>query len=174
MAKQMSPLPDAKSVRVNPTPEELKALAAEMPNARRTRYDNLNVQTEVLARSKASTFVVVDDPDASSQQAISREEGDRIARLQDDYIAERDMIIVDGYIGDDPGFRTPARLYVEQANANIAGMQKQLFFDLDSDEGFEPELTVIYTPNLQVEGYPSDRAITVDLERGVTRVCNSD
>src|SRR3712207_8143131 len=40
--------------------------------------------------------------------------------------------------------------------------------------GFEPELTVIYTPNLQVEGYPSDRVIAVDLERGVTRVCNSD
>ena len=174
MAKQMSPLPDAKSVRANPSAVELKQLAAEMPNARRTRYDNLNVQTHVLARSKASTFIVLDEPDASSQQAISREEGDRIARLQDDYIAECDMIIVDGYIGDDPEFRTPARLYVEQANANIAGMQRQLYFDLDSDDGFEPELTVIFTPNLQVEGYPNDRVISVDLERGVTRVCNSD
>ena len=174
MAKQMSPLPDARSVRANPSAEELKELAAEMPNARRTSYDNLNVQTQVLARSKASTFIVLDDPAASSQQAISREEGDRIARLQDDYIAECDMIVVDGYIGDDPEFRTPARLYVEQANANIAGMQRQLYFDLDSDGGFEPELTVIFTPNLQVEGYPNDRVISVDLERGVTRVCNSD
>ena len=101
-----------------------------MPNAQRTRYDNLNVQTQVLARSKASTFLVLDDPDASSQQAISRDEGDRIAGLQDDYIAEQDMLIVDGYIGDDPDYRTPARLYIEQANANIAGMQKQLFFDV--------------------------------------------
>jgi phosphoenolpyruvate carboxykinase (ATP) len=174
MAKQMSPLPDARSVRVNPSAEELKELAAAMPNAKRTRYDNLNVQTQVLARSKASTFLVLDDPDASSQQAISRDEGDRIARLQDEYIAGRDMIIVDGYIGDDPDYRTPARLYIEEANANIGGMQKQLFFDLDGDEGFEPELTVIYTPNLQVEGYPNDRVIAVDLERGVTRVCNSD
>jgi phosphoenolpyruvate carboxykinase (ATP) len=174
MAKQMSPLPDARSVRVNPSAEELKELAAAMPNAKRTRYDNLNVQTQVLARSKASTFLVLDDPDASSQQAISRDEGDRIARLQDEYIAGRDMIIVDGYIGDDPDYRTPARLYIEEANANIGGMQKQLFFDLDGDEGFEPELTVIYTPNLQVEGYPNDRVISVDLERGVTRVCNSD
>src|SRR3954469_10881527 len=174
MAKQMSPLPDAKSVRVNPSAEELKGLAATMPNARRTKYDNLNVQTEVLARSKASTFLVLDDPDASSQQAISREEGERIARLQDEYIAGRDMIIVDGYIGNDPEFRTPARLYIEEANANIAGMQKQLYFDLDGSDGFQPELTVIYTPNLKVEGYPNDRVITVDLELGVTRVCNSD
>src|SRR5436190_4728615 len=175
MAKQMSPLPDAKSVRVNPSAEELKELAAKMPNARRTKYDNLNVQTEVLARSKASTYLVLDDPEAGSHQAISREEGDRIARLQDEYIAGRDMIIVDGYIGDDPEFRTPARLYIEESNANIAGMQKQLYFDLeDGGDGFQPELTVIYTPNLEVEGYPNDRIISVDCEQGVTRVCNSD
>src|SRR5918997_3270572 len=104
MAKQMSPLPDAKSVRLNPSAEELKELTARMPNAKRTRYDNLNVQTQVLARSKASTFLVLDDPDASSQQAISREEGDRIARLQDDYIAEREMVVLDGFIGNDPEF----------------------------------------------------------------------
>src|SRR3954463_5188567 len=174
MAKQMSPLPDAKSVRINPSAEELKELASKMPNARRTKYDNLNVQTEVLARSKACTYLVLDDPDASSHQAMTREEGDRIARLQDDYIASRDMIVVDGFIGNDPDFRTPARLYIEEANANIAGMQEQLYFDVDDRDGFEPELTVIYTPNLAVEGYPNDRAITVDLERGVTRVCNSD
>src|SRR5437763_684087 len=174
MAKQMTPLPAATSVRANPSPAELKELAAKMPNARATRYGNLNVQTEVLARSKASTFLVLDDPDQSSQQAISREEGDRIARLQDEYIAGRDMVVVDGYIGNDPEFRTPARLYIEESNANVAGMQKQLYFDVDDRDGFEPELTVIYTPNLAVEGYPNDRVITVDCERGVTRVCNSD
>jgi len=174
MAKQMTPLPDAKSVRVNPSPAELKELAAKMPNARETRYGNLNVQTEVLARSKASTFIVLDDPEGSSQQAISREEGERIAALQDEYIAGRDMVVVDGFIGDDPDFRTAARLYIEESNANVAGMQRQLYFDVDDPDGFEPELTVIYTPNLAVEGYPNDRVITVDLDRGVTRVCNSD
>jgi phosphoenolpyruvate carboxykinase (ATP) len=174
MAKQMTPLPDAKSVRVNPTAAELKELAAKMPNARETRYGNLNVQTQVLARSKASTFLILDDPESSSQQAISRDEGDRIARLQDEYIAGRDMIVVDGFIGNDPDFRTPARLYIEEANANVAGMQEQLYFDVDDRDGFEPELTVIYTPNLAVEGYPNDRVISVDCERGVTRVCNSD
>jgi phosphoenolpyruvate carboxykinase (ATP) len=174
MAKQMTPLPDAKSVRVNPAAEELKELAAKMENARETRYGNLNVQTEVLARSKASTFIVLDDPDASTQQAISREEGERVAKLQDDYIAGQDMLVVDGYIGDDPDFRTATRLYIEAANANIAGMQKQLYFDVEDADGFEPELTVIYTPKLKVDGYPNDRVISVDLERGVTRVCNSD
>src|SRR5436309_15864459 len=173
MAKQMSSLPDAKSVRINPSAEELKELASKMPNARRTKYDNLNVQTEVLARSKASTYLVLDDPDASSHQAMSREEGERIARLQDEYIAQQDMVIVDGYIGNDPDFRTPARLYIEEANANIAGMQQQLYFG-PPEEGFEPELTVVYTPNLKAEGFPDDRLIMVDLDQGVTRVFNSD
>src|SRR3954454_24428187 len=134
MAKQMTPLPDAKSVRVNPSAEELKELAAKMPNARETRYGNLNVQTEVLARSKASTFLILDDPEGSSQQAISREEGERLAKRQDEYIAGCDMGGVDGYIGDDPDCRTAARLYIEESNANIPGMQKQLYFDVDNPD----------------------------------------
>src|SRR5205823_9230878 len=160
MAKQMTPLPDAKSVRANPSPAELKELAARMPNARKTCNGNLSVQTEVLARSKASTCLVLDDPEESSHQAISREEGERIANLQDEYIAGRDMVVVDGYIGDDPEFRTAARLYIEESNANVAGMQRQLYFDVDDPDSFEPELTVIYTPNLAVEGYPNDRVIS--------------
>src|SRR2546421_2920451 len=107
-------------------------------------------------------------------QAMSREEGERIANLQDEYIAGREMIVVDGFIGDDPEFRTAARLYIEESNANVAGMQKQLYFPVDDPDSFEPELTVIYTPGLAVEGYPNDRVISVNLEHGVTRVCNSD
>src|SRR5215216_4581921 len=76
MAKQMTPLPDAKSVRVNPSAEELKELAAKMPNARETKYGNLNVQTEVLARSKASTFLILDDPESSSHLALALFAGD--------------------------------------------------------------------------------------------------
>jgi phosphoenolpyruvate carboxykinase (ATP) len=174
MAKQMSPLPDAKSVRFNPSADELKELAARMQNAQRTRYGNLNVQTQVLARSKASTYLVLEDPDSSSQLAITPEEADRLARMQDDYIAGAGMITIDGYIGDDPDFRTPVRLYIEESNANIAGMQSQLYFPADGDASFEPELTVIYTPNLAVPGYPNERVISVDLARGITRVCNSD
>ena len=39
---------------------------------------------------------------------------------------------------------------------------------------FEPELLVIYTPNLAVPGYPDDRLIAVNLDLYVTRVFNSD
>ena len=55
MAKMLFRLPEAKRVFENPTPAEVKELAAKMTNARPTKYGNLNVQTEVLARSKRST-----------------------------------------------------------------------------------------------------------------------
>src|SRR5436309_4417652 len=165
-------LPDAKSVADNPDPQALKELAARMPNAKPTRHGNLNVQTEVVNRSKGSTFIVTDEPDGQNQ-AIPREEGERWAERQDEHIADQEMVQVDGYIGNDPEFRVPARLYIEAANANIAGMQDQLYFSRDGEE-IEPELTVIYTPNLKAEGYPDGRLIAVDLEHGVTRVFNSD
>jgi phosphoenolpyruvate carboxykinase (ATP) len=166
-------LPPAASVIDNPSPEEAKELAARMPNARPTRYGNLNVSTEVVNRSKRSTFIVTDEPDGQNQ-SITREEGLKWAEAQDAYIAQQEMVVVDGYIGNDPDFRTPTRLFIEAANANIAGMQQELYFDVDPDDDFEPELVVIYTPNLKAEGFPDERLIAVDLEQGVTRVFNSD
>src|SRR6266498_4043843 len=165
-------LPQAKRVIENPSPGAVKELVAKMPNARPTKYGNLNVQTEVLARSKRSTYLVTDEPDGQ-KQSITTEEGAQWAERQDEYIAGREMVQIDGYIGNDPDFRTPTRLYIEAANANIAAMQQQLYFG-PPEEDFEPELTVIYTPNLKAKGFPDDRLIMVDLEQGVTRVFNSD
>jgi phosphoenolpyruvate carboxykinase (ATP) len=165
-------LPQAAQVIESPSPAEVKELAAQMPTARPTRYGNLNVQTKVLARSKRSTFLVTDEPDGQNQ-SIPTDEAAGLAEHQDAYIAAQEMVTIDGYIGNDPGFRTPTRLYIEAANANIAGMQQQLYFG-PPEEDFEPELTVIYTPNLKAEGFPDDRLIMVDLEQGVTRVFNSD
>jgi phosphoenolpyruvate carboxykinase (ATP) len=173
VAKMLFRPPKAARVIENPTPEEVKELAATMPNARPTAYGNLNVTTDVASRSKRSTFIVTDEPDGQNQ-SISCEEGLRWAEAQDAYIAGQEMIQIDGFIGFDPEFRTPARLFIEAANANIAGMQQQLYFERDESGEHEPELTVVYTPNLKAEGYPDDRLIAVDLEQGVTRVFNSD
>jgi phosphoenolpyruvate carboxykinase (ATP) len=172
LAKMLFRLPQAKQAIDNPSPEEVKELAAKMPTARPTKYGNLNVQTKVLARSKGSTYLVSDEPDGQNQ-ALSADDAAKWAQRQDEYIAGQEMVVIDGYIGNDVTFRTPARLYVEAANANIAGMQQQLYFGPPEDS-FEPELTVIYTPNLKAEGFPDDRLILVDLEQGVTRVFNSD
>ena len=155
----------------NPSPEELRSFTEEMPQCRITEFGNVNVQTRVLSRSAASTHVVTEDPSSTSGKSMTRAEYDRIAEFQDEYISRRDMIVIDGYIGNDPELRTAARLTIERANANIAGMQQKLYFPRDPGE---PQVHVIYTPNLKAEGYTDDRLIAVDLENGVTRVLNSD
>src|SRR5947208_5047129 len=167
---------EPKSVAWNPSPEEIRKYAEAMPNARITEWGNVNVATRVVSRSKLSTFIATDRPEEHSDQTITRAEYDRVAKLQDDYIRTRDMVVVDGYIGNDPEFRVPARLLMEKANANVAAMQSILYYPAAAEEleRFEPKLTVIYTPNLKMDGYPDERLIAVDLENYVTRVFNSD
>ncbi|HEY7283771.1 MAG TPA: phosphoenolpyruvate carboxykinase [Actinomycetota bacterium] len=161
---------EAKQVHDNPSPEELRAFTEEMPQTRMTGFGNTNTQTVATSRSSGSTFVV-GESGSSSGKTIGREEFDRIAKLQDDYIRGQEMVVVDGYIGNDDAFKVAARLTIEKANANVAGMQQKLYFPR---EGGDPQVQVIYTPNLPIPGYPDDRVIAVDLENGVTRALNSD
>jgi phosphoenolpyruvate carboxykinase (ATP) len=161
----------AKKIHDNPTPEELRAFTEQMPTCRVSEFGNINVQTRVTSRSSGSTFIVTDDPGLTDQKTLTRAEYAQIERLQDDYIATQEMVAVDGYIGNVQDFQTPARLTIEKANANIAGMQQKLYYERD---GAEPQVQVIYTPNLAAAGYPDDRVIAVDLENGVTRVIGSD
>ena len=166
---------EARSFLVDPTQDQLIELTAKMPNARWTSYENLNVTTRVDSRSAKSTFIATDHPERhAGHQTITREEFARVADLQDAYIREQDMVVINGFIGNDPTFQTPARLIIEARNANVAGSQDLLYFHEGQTPDHEPEVTIIYTPNLVAEGYPSDRLIAVDLENNVTRILNSD
>jgi phosphoenolpyruvate carboxykinase (ATP) len=160
----------------NPSPARLRELTEEMPNASVTEFGNVNVKACVDSRSTRSTYLV-DDSTNSRGQTITRVEYDRVATRQDVHIAKSHMVVVDGYIGSEPQFRTKARLIMEAANANVAGMQQQLYYPAESDydpASWEPDTTVIYTPNLDAPGYPNDRLIAVDLSKNITRVLNSD
>jgi phosphoenolpyruvate carboxykinase (ATP) len=168
---QMRELAPARSVERNPSASRLRRLALEhMPRLTETEFGNLNYEAEVTARLKNSTFFVSDVE--IHQNRISSAEAETWARRQDAYIEERDMLLVEGYIGPDSDSHTGCRLYIEASQPNIAGMQSHLYFA--PDEQWAPELTVIYTPSLRAEGKPDDRLIIVDLDRWVTRVFGSD
>jgi phosphoenolpyruvate carboxykinase (ATP) len=154
----------------NPTPDELRTLTEAMPECRISEFGNVNVRTRVLSRSAGSTFVVDRE---SSGKTMTRDEYDRVAALQDAFIAEHDVVVIEGSIGNDPLLRTRARLVMELRYANIGGMQQKLYFEPTSGTG-EPEVQVIYTPGLAAPGFPDDRVIAVDLDSYVTRVLNSD
>lgn len=163
----------AAQIEWNPTPERLRELTEQMPNAVVTEFGNVAVKARVDSRSTRSTYIV-EGTSNTTGQTISRDDYDRWAKVQDAYIADQHMVVVDGYIGSDPGFRTRARLVIEAANANIAGMQRQLYYPLEPGDTSEPATTVIYTPNLAATGYPNDRLIAVDMDAKITRVFNSD
>jgi phosphoenolpyruvate carboxykinase (ATP) len=160
----------------NPSAARLRELTEEMPNASVTEFGNVNVKARVDSRSTRSTYLVEDSTN-SRGQTITRAEYERVAALQDAHIAASHMVVVDGFIGSDPTFRTRARLIMEAAGANVAGMQRQLYYPTESDYDpatWEPDTTVIYTPHLKAPGYPDDRLIAVDLKDNITRVLNSD
>ncbi len=164
-------LPKARSVAENPTQDEMRAWVLEyMPNVTETEFGNLNYKAEVKARLAASTFFIADDE--IYQNRMSRAEYEEWAAKQDAYIADKDMILIEGYIGPDPAFRTGSALYMEKTHANIPAMQQQLYFP--KDDLWEREFTVIYTPGLRCPGKPNERLILVDLDNYVTRVIGSD
>ena len=167
----MAELPFARSVAVNPSQEQMRSWALErMPNAQLTEFGNINYKARIKSRLAASTFFVSDQP--TGKPTMSRADAQAWAEAQDAYIAEQDMLLLEGYIGPDEEFRTGARLFMEQANANVPGMQEQLWFP--PDDGFEAQFTVIYTPNLAADGMPDDCLIMVDLDNWTTRVLGSD
>jgi len=164
-------LPAAKSVAVDPTLDQMKAWALEyMPRVQQTVHGNVNYEAKVTARLAGSTFFVTEEE--NHQNRIARAEAEEWAARQDAYIADKDMILIEGYIGPDPEFQTGCRLLIERTQANIPGMQQQLYFP--RDDRWTPEFTVIYTPGLAAPGKPDDRLIVVDNENYVTRVFGSD
>ena len=74
---------------------------------------------------------MTDDPTQTTGKAITRAEAARIGALQDAYVAET-TCWSSTLPGNDEEQRSRVRLYVEEANANIAGMQQQLFFPPDA------------------------------------------
>ena len=167
----MIEVPQASSVVANPSHDELQQWALDlMPRVTKTEFGNVNYQSKITARLSGSTFFVSEHE--IHQNRITRAEAEEWARRQDEYIADKDMIATEGYIGPDPDFRTGIRMLIEKTQPNIAGMQSHLYFPADED--WSPDFTVIYTPGLIPHGKPDDCLIIVDLENWITRVLGSD
>ena len=166
----MFSLPKARSVLLNPSQEELRNIVSKMPSSQKTVFGNFNTNTKVDSRSANSTFIV--STKTKSMFNISRKDYLLISRMQDAYIQDQDMLIINGYIGQDPIFRVGCQLFIEQSQANIAAMQQQLYFPPDKD--FIPKFTVISTPILTTPGFPNDLLIAVDIENFTTRIIGTD
>lgn len=169
-------LPKSRSLESNPSQDQLKQWVSEMPNAQITEFGNYNVKARVTSRSAGSSFVITEDPSSTQKKPMSRADYAKAVEVQEAYIADKDMVVVEGYIGpENSPMRRPARVFIERSNSNIPAMQQQLYYPKDADWREEDALTVIYTPNCNPpEGSPDNRLVTIDLDNWVTRVFNID
>jgi phosphoenolpyruvate carboxykinase (ATP) len=166
-------LPDARSVARNPSQDELRTWALELLPAdrvQRTRHGNIAYRARTRSRLGPSTFFVSDVP--TGKQVMSRADAAEWAARQDAYIAEQDMVLLEGLIGPRTDLQVGTRLYIERSQANIAGMQEHLYFPPEADH--DAAFTVIYTPNLTDDWMPNGALIIIDLDNYVTRVFGSD
>jgi len=168
----------ARSILDNPSPDQLRDLALRhTPNVARTARGSLNKVVSIAkARSAGNTYLVSDDSSLHSAKTMSTADAARIIALQDAYIAQSDMIKIDGWIGSDPKARVGVTLWISREGANVAGMQQVMYFPVTAEERahFRPGFEVIYTPGLLVEGHDKGRCILVDGDRYVTRIMGSD
>jgi phosphoenolpyruvate carboxykinase (ATP) len=102
----------------NPSADDLRRLTEEQPTSHLTSFGNLDVITKVTARSKQSTFIVTDDPSTHTDATITRAEYEALAAMQDEHLRGKDVIVLDGYIGDHPDARVRTRLVVDKEYPN--------------------------------------------------------
>ena len=159
---------------LNPNIETLRDLTFKQKNVIKTEFNNPDAITRAKARSAKNTYIVTDDASITDTQTISVDEGERIANLQDEFIKEHNMITVYGYIGLDNDVKVPSQLIIQEEYANVAAMQKSLYFEIEDSEKFQPLFTVIMTPDLEIDGYNDNKVIAVYLDKWTTRVLNSD
>jgi len=140
----------------------------------RTEFNNPNAITKAKARSAKNTYIVTDEPSITDSQTISVKEGERIAKLQDNFIKNREMVAINGYIGLNEEIKVPSQLIIQKEYANVAAMQKSLYFEAKDEKNFTPLFKIIMTPDLEIDGYTNNRVIAVYLDKWTTRVLNSD
>ena len=85
----------------NPNMDSLRDLTFKQKNVIKTEFNNPDAITKAKARSAKNTYIVTDDTSITDSQTISVEEGERIANIQDEFIKNRKMIKINGFIAYD-------------------------------------------------------------------------
>jgi len=124
------------------------------------------------ARSAEDKFVV---KEPSSEQyvwwdnnkSITEDQFDGILRRVKAYVQNRDLFVLDAYVGADPDYRMPIRIITEDAWQSI--FVNNMFINLATKEEFKnhvPEFTLIAVPGFQcdpaIDGTRTETCITLN------------
>jgi ATP-dependent phosphoenolpyruvate carboxykinase len=116
------------------------------PNMRKTSKGSMNkVASIAKARSAGNTYVIAEDPAQHTCKTMKPAEAQKHVEAQEAYIAGKELIRLDGYIGNHPETRVRATLWMTIEGANVAAMQQILYFPPEAAElaNWEPQFQVI-------------------------------
>ena len=108
---------------------------------------------------------------------ISREKADNIYNKMCAYMQNREVFIMDGFVGADPKYALPIRVVCENAASALFATQAFVRIEKDKLDSFKPEFTVLCTPGFKCDpekdGVHSEAAIILDFEKKrVTVACS--
>ena len=173
-----------KTIYRNLSPAQLTEYALERGEGKLSKTGALVINTgKYTGRSPDDRFIV-DTPNVHDivdwgkvNVPISRERADAIYDKMCAYMQNREVFVVDGYVGADNEYALPIRVVCENAASALFATQAFVRPDKEQLENFEPKFTVLCTPGFKCvperDGVNSEAAIILDFEKNrVTVACS--
>ena len=173
-----------KTIYRNLSPAQLTEHALERGEGKLSKTGALVINTgKYTGRSPDDRFIV-DTPNVHDivdwgkvNVPISRERADAIYDKMCAYMQNREVFVVDGYVGADNEYALPIRVVCENAASALFATQAFVRPDKEQLENFEPKFTVLCTPGFKCvperDGVNSEAAIILDIEKNrVTVACS--
>ena len=173
-----------KTIYRNLSPAQLTEHALERGEGKLSKTGALVINTgKYTGRSPDDRFIV-DTPNVHDiidwgkvNVPISRERADAIYDKMCAYMQNREVFVVDGYVGADNEYALPIRVVYENAASALFATQAFVRPDKEQLENFEPKFTVLCTPGFKCvperDGVNSEAAIILDFEKNrVTVACS--
>ena len=162
-----------KTIYRNLSPAQLTEHALERGEGKLSKTGALVINTgKYTGRSPDDRFIV-DTPNVHDivdwgkvNVPISRERADAIYDKMCAYMQNREVFVVDGYVGADNEYALPIRVVCENAASALFATQAFVRPDKEQLENFEPKFTVLCTPGFKCvperDGVNSEAAIILD------------
>ncbi|MEA2499599.1 MAG: phosphoenolpyruvate carboxykinase [Actinomycetota bacterium] len=184
MPSEIAGITDPGTVHMNPSVDRLVELAVERGEGVLANNGALVTETgSRTGRSPGDRYLVkhgepaqkIDwgGPNKPVEPAMFDALQDRVR----DYLSDRDLFVIDGYVGADPDHRIKLRVVTELAWHALFG--KQLFRRPSPEEleGFEPDFVLtsapLFTAEPERDGTRSEAFVGIDLERRQVLICGT-
>lgn len=173
-----------KAIYRNLSPAALVEHALERKEGKLNNTGALVINTGKYTGRSPNDRFIVDTPNVhdmidwgSVNVPISREKADKIYDKMCAYMQNRELFIVDGFVGADSEYALPIRVVCENAASALFATQAFVRPSKAELESFEPKFTVLATPGFKCDpdrdGVNSEAAIILDFEKNrVTVACS--